>query len=293
MVADVAYAHLSLSGTYQGGDWPDAGWLAAQYLVLLAGLAQLRRPAAAPPAPGTAALQRVSRLPYGAAAAGYVLLLVVGRNQADYPLDGLLVGAMLLTVVVMIRQLGVIGENMRLVHQLHHMAAHDPLTGLHNRRSFFDLAEQCFERAGRVARPMAALMIDVDHFKAINDSHGHATGDQVLATVALRIGEQVRAGDLVGRYGGDELVVVLPDCDVARAGDAADRIRLAVNGSPVLTEAGLAAVTLSIGVADSSACSDLSTLLRNADAALYEAKRAGRACTRTHALTGIGNAGGR
>ena len=159
--------------------------------------------------------------------------------------------------------------------RVRHMAMHDGLTGLYNRRAFVEIAERELARARRAASPTAALMIDLDHFKRINDAHGHAAGDRVLAEFAARLRAAVRSADVPGRYGGEEFCVLLPGAGLEEACAAAERIRAAVCAQPL---GGLAqAVTVSVGVAGSP-CSDrtLDDLLARADAALYQAKRNGR-----------------
>lgn len=278
VVADVAYARLSLSDAYHGGDWPDAGWMAAQALFVLAAVTQRRR--GTQPAPGTARPPAgVSHLPYAAVVLGYALLFVVGRREAAYPLDGLLVGAAAITAVVMARQIRVTAENTRLLAQLRHLADVDSLTAILNRRSLFELGDRLVDRAAHTGRPLTVVMIDVDHFKAVNDRFGHAAGDDVLVEVALRTKQQLRDTDVVARYGGDELVVVMPDCGVEEGFEVAERIRRAVVARPFLTAEGVVDATVSVGVAAAAGAADLAAVLGRADGALYEAKAAGRACT--------------
>ena len=280
VVADVAYARLSLSDSYTGGDWPDAFWMSAQCLFLVAALVQARRgPSAARgdearPGPG-----RVSLLPYGAIVLGYTLLIAVGSAEATASLKGLLVGAAAITAVVVVRQIRVTAENVRLLAELHHLAEVDDLTAILNRRSFFEVGEGLFRRAQHVGRPLTVLMIDIDHFKAVNDNFGHAAGDQVLVAVAARTKAQLRETDVVGRYGGDELAVIMPDCPVEQAFEVAERIRRGVAGSPVVTARGSVRTSLSIGVAEASGSASLATVFGRADSGLYDAKRAGRGRT--------------
>jgi two-component system cell cycle response regulator len=159
------------------------------------------------------------------------------------------------------------------------LAVTDQLTGLHNRRYMNGRLEALVRRAASGGEPVACLAIDIDHFKKVNDSYGHAVGDEVLREFAVRLASNVRAIDLPVRYGGEEFVVVMPDTRLEDAFRIAERLRLHVAGSPFRVMGGeeLLSVTISIGVAASGGTGDVSqTLLRRADEAMYEAKSAGR-----------------
>src|SRR5665213_1538954 len=159
------------------------------------------------------------------------------------------------------------------------LAVTDQLTGLHNRRYMIGQLEALVQRATRGGAPVAALLIDIDHFKKINDSFGHDVGDEVLREFAVRLATNVRAIDLPCRYGGEEFVIIMPDTAVDDAERIAERIRRYVAGSPFRVAQGteLLTVTISIGVAVLSGADDTSeALLKRADEALYEAKAAGR-----------------
>ena len=277
LIADVSYGWLSLRDLYTGGDWPDVFWMAAPVLFAVAAQEQ-RRAALIEWDTGRSerwGVRPISRLPYVAVAVSYTLLLLVARGQAAYPLGGLVVGAVALTSLVVGRQIRALRENVQLMADFHHLAVTDSLTGLENRRHFFEVAEVEFGRSRRTGRPLAALMIDIDHFKAINDSHGHATGDSVLTSVAAACRRELRGHDLLARYGGDELVALLPDTDLAAAMVTAARLREATTSAGAPTP-----VTLSLGVATSEGCTDLPGVLQRADAALYAAKQSGRDCAR-------------
>ena len=161
---------------------------------------------------------------------------------------------------------------------LRRLATRDELTGLLNRRELDRILEDEQERALRFGHPLAVLMIDVDHFKAVNDSHGHPAGDAVLREIARRLTAQVRKVDRVGRYGGEEFVIVLVQTDRTAALELAERIRGAVARDAILATKTLALnITMSIGVAvlpeDGKSAS---ALIAAADKALYAAKGGGR-----------------
>jgi diguanylate cyclase (GGDEF)-like protein len=161
---------------------------------------------------------------------------------------------------------------------LEHLATQDSLTGLANRRHFLDMAQRAFTLAGRYQRPLTAIMIDIDHFKLINDTFGHKTGDQVLVSVAACMQEVLRKVDILGRFGGDEFVFLLPETTQEGAVQLADRLRTCVNQRSQLIGGLSLQVTLSIGIATHTNDPDLNldTLLQQADKAMYLSKQAGR-----------------
>jgi diguanylate cyclase (GGDEF)-like protein len=162
--------------------------------------------------------------------------------------------------------------------ELRFQATHDVLTGIWNRGAVLDLLHRELERAARAKTSTSVLMLDLDHFKQINDTFGHLTGDVVLREVASRIVHSVRSYDLVGRYGGEEFLVVLPACNKGEVEQSANRIRLAIASAPILTTSSEIPVTASIGatvVAGAAAASEKEVLMA-ADKALYEAKNGGR-----------------
>jgi two-component system, cell cycle response regulator len=158
---------------------------------------------------------------------------------------------------------------------LRFQATHDVLTGIWNRRAVLDLLHREIERAARFHASTGVLMLDLDHFKKINDTYGHLTGDAVLKETAQRITQVVRSYDFVGRYGGEEFLVLLPGCNKEQAEHSGERIRLAVTATPVFAAGSEIPVTISIG-ATATIGGPETEVLAIADAALYQAKSAGR-----------------
>lgn len=159
-------------------------------------------------------------------------------------------------------------------HKLTFLATHDGLTELYNRRNIFNILESELGRANRYARPLSLIMIDIDHFKVINDNQGHPCGDQVLTKVAKLINENLRASDLLGRYGGEEFLVILPETSRKQSYETAEKIRKAIaahefsKGGPVTLCCGLSSLQ--------TEKETLSSLIARADQELYKAKNAGR-----------------
>lgn len=164
--------------------------------------------------------------------------------------------------------------------ELEHMATHDSLSGLQNRFSILEALGRELSRARRDGREVGVILADIDHFKRVNDSLGHLAGDAVLREVADRLRKHVRPYDYVGRYGGEEFLIVLPECPLHAAKNAAERMQRAVSQEPVVLPEGPVRVTISLGVTGYARgeSDDLQMLIRAADGALYRAKAAGRNC---------------
>jgi len=174
-------------------------------------------------------------------------------------------------------QVAIAIENARLFDEVQQLAITDSLTGLYNRRHFFELAALEFDRARRYQRPLSALMLDIDHFKQVNDTYGHTIGDQVLRAVAERCRKHLRKFNVLGRYGGEEFVALLPETEPANARLVAERLRQGIADLPIDTERAVIAITISVGVGGlDEECLALECLLERADWALYAAKQAGR-----------------
>jgi diguanylate cyclase (GGDEF)-like protein len=161
--------------------------------------------------------------------------------------------------------------------QMYESALRDGLTKVFNKKYFTDYLEKEFAFAARHKGPLALIFLDIDHFKKINDTHGHAAGDQVLVALARCIESQLRSTDVVVRYGGEEFTVLLPDTPVAGGFVSAERLRAAI--AAMTEREGLPPglrITASIGVAAITSGDDGAQLIPRADAALYQAKRGGR-----------------
>ncbi|MEV4708478.1 diguanylate cyclase [Actinoplanes sp. NPDC049316] len=166
--------------------------------------------------------------------------------------------------------------NARLFARVQELATTDELTGVNNRRHFYSLATTLLKIAARHDHDLAAVMLDIDNFKTVNDTYGHGVGDDVIREVAQRVAESVRSSDVLGRYGGEEFAVILPDLG-DQGPDLAERIRHAVAATPVPTRGGPLPVTVSVGITHLHPDDDgLDQVLARADLALYRAKEGGR-----------------
>lgn len=169
-------------------------------------------------------------------------------------------------------------EQKEIEHQLRDLATLDSLTGVYNRRYFFDVAEKAIISAEQKGKPLCVAMFDADHFKKINDKFGHDVGDEALRLLTTICQREIRATDTIARYGGEEFVLLLPDANIATAKAVVERVRRALAEAPVTVNEQRIPLTVSVGLAERKAEEALDTLLRRADEAVYEAKRAGRNC---------------
>ncbi len=187
-------------------------------------------------------------------------------------------------------QVAIALENARIFEEMKQMAVTDPLTGLFNRRHFFEVGATEFERAQRYRRPLAVIMLDIDHFKKINDELGHILGDQVLQLIALTCQQTIRKSDLLARYGGEEFILLMPESDFESAYQAAERIRIQIAEQPFTIERREVHVTVSLGVVSrhferrrrSDPERSLHRLINQADKALLTAKHQGRNQTQVY-----------
>jgi diguanylate cyclase (GGDEF)-like protein len=277
VAGDVIYGYISLHSTYHGGSDVDTFWVVAIALWAVGAAAQETPPASAE-LPIRGVDQRTSWPPYVATALGFGVLLAALRHSPFFPQMSLAITAVVLAILVSVRQLLSQRDVLRSHEELQYQALHDPLTGLPNRVLVFDRAQQMLAGARRHRLPAAALYLDVDDLKQINDSLGHAAGDELLVAICARLSAAVRGIDTVGRLGGDEFVVLVDQSTgQASAELVAERLLDVIRNPFKLTEAdaGPILLTASIGIAYGRQAS-VEQLLRDADLALHEAKAAGK-----------------
>ncbi len=181
-------------------------------------------------------------------------------------------------VVLFARQAAYIIDNARLFTQVESMALRDPLTGLYNRRYLTQILDYELNRARRYRQPLCVVFLDLDHFKAVNDTCGHATGDRLLKQIATRLGSLFRTTDVVGRYAGDEFLAVLPNTPRVGAHVLADRLLHALRDYEMMVRGRSVKVSVSIGLDcyEGEEGVGSATLIDRADKAMYEAKSEGR-----------------
>ena len=294
-VADSIFVWTTLQGTEQAVSVADLGWTAG-YLILLLAAAQYPLPVASGRAEHhmTPSLRRAA-LPLTVVSLAWLVRMILVAT--DQPEDQFLTAITVLTVaLVLVRFLMTMQENQDLTEslevkigelttreqQLSHQALHDPLTGLANRRLFSDRVEHALNRSRRTGDLSAVLFIDLDDFKTVNDSLGHAAGDRLLASVAARMSGCVRPGDTVARLGGDEFGILLEEMEgpehashVARRILESLDVAFPLDGRQVFTRA-----SVGVAVADSTSGHAGADLLSDADVALYAAKGSGKSTFR-------------
>lgn len=181
-------------------------------------------------------------------------------------------------LTMLTQQAALVVDNARLNAQIHHMAITDGLTGASNHRHLQQQLEHEFERARRYAHPLSFLMLDIDHFKTINDRYGHPAGDIALRSLVQMLREQLRAHDLLGRYGGEEFGIALPETPLEAAMSVGERLRRTAEAMVVPTDRQPLRFTISVGITGipSLTADSYADLIRQADDALYRAKQGGR-----------------
>lgn len=269
--ADSIYVLQQLSGTYTAGNFIDAIWLAGNLALGAAALhptmSRVGEPATVvDPAPGPA---RILALCAAALVAPATLLVEYSRGEyRDIPVIAVACGLLFLLTIARLAVL---------VAQQRRLAITDMLTGLRTRRYFENRLVAGLAHARRANAPLAVLIADVDHFKAINDAYGHPGGDQVLIEIAKRLRSGIRQDDVVSRYGGEEFAILVRGAAADDPSNIAERLRRKVGGSPILVDGEPVEVTVSVGTATFPLHGDTPhELVTVADRALYSAKYQGR-----------------
>lgn len=219
----------------------------------------------------------------GAGLTDFTVLGILPFNAATF--HGLEIGIMLDATLLALALAYFVRVQVSERERAHLLARTDPLTQLFNRRAFLDLAEPLFETARRHNRPLSIIVLDLDHFKALNDRHGHTAGDQALIALGQLLLQTARRGDVVARWGGEEFLVLLPETGLDAAAVLAERLRENVSNLRIVPAPELA-LSASLGVAECSGCTDLTGLIADADAALYHSKSRGRNCISVANLAG-------
>jgi len=206
--------------------------------------------------------------------------IIEGMNSGadDYVTKPFDAGELRVRVRAAERILGLQADLLAAQAALREQATHDALTGIWNRAAILDIVQRELARAQREGKAIGVAMVDLDHFKLVNDTHGHKTGDAVLQEAAQRMRQLLRPYDSLGRYGGEEFLLVLVGCDASTAALAADRIRACIEQRPFGADAPSIPLTVSVGVASSDKRDGVTAgdLIQATDMALYQAKNAGR-----------------
>jgi diguanylate cyclase (GGDEF)-like protein len=212
------------------------------------------------------------------------VIFITGKDSSDDEERGLELGAVdfivkpLYPSIVRFRVTNVLRLR-QINRELEHLAATDPLTGANNRRQFMQVTQNELLRSRRYEHPLTILMIDIDHFKSINDEYGHGTGDEALKMAVGIFQHALRAEDTLGRIGGEEFAAVLPETDIRNAVVLAERLREAISKEELDTPDGKLSFTVSIGASEINADDeDVQEILKRADELLYKAKESGRNC---------------
>jgi diguanylate cyclase (GGDEF)-like protein len=278
-VADALFAYYEAGGIVYNSGLLDSVWCLSSLFFILAARTERRlvsadvEPVVSPSGPA----RRLAWLtfPYvGIVIGAAVLAAAAFRSPAAPPLylQGVIGGMLILILIVLVRQFLVLRENVELHIRAVQAAITDDLTGLYNRRLFDRLLDQEIRRADRFGHPLSVLLLDMDELKAINDSLGHAAGDEALRALADVLRRELRSVDLVSRLGGDEFAALLPETAPAAASHAVARLQLALGETKVRGRL----LRASIGVAGHTTGRTAAQLMEEADRDLYRAKRARR-----------------
>lgn len=288
---DAGYTYLTSLNSYISGEWIDLGWQAEAVLLCLAGFCAWRHDE------GDGQVAPLGRdlamVPVLVGVVTALLLAGVVSVRAGTSLTPLVVAGLVVTGLV-VRFLLSVSDTRQVAQRLdvalreqERLAVTDGLTGLYNRRFFEEVLRLETERATRDGGRLALVVVDLDHFKLVNDTHGHQSGDSVLVEVAARLRRALRGSDVLARYGGEEFVMILPGADSETALEIAERCRRALSTDTIRVHSGSRiTVTGSFGLACfADGRFDVDSLIRHADRALYVAKGAGRDRVMTEADT--------
>lgn len=202
---------------------------------------------------------------------------VIGFLNLDSSIPGFFNEEVVFRLQAFADQAAVAVQNARLYEEVQSLSITDPLTNVYNRRGLFQKCSEVIEQNRRSGLPVALIVFDLDNFKDFNDSYGHSTGDLILSTIARRIANRLRASDVLGRYGGDEFVLLLSGISESSLNGILERLRQSITLEPVQIGNEVVFITVSMGVSTSTTSGyDLTTLLRHADHALYRVKKSGR-----------------
>ncbi len=215
---------------------------------------------------------------------GHVQQRIAEEQQTTSILQVIVMGSLIILIISWYVTLSNwrqnVKERRKKEERITYLSFHDPLTDIYNRRYFMEAGEEEIKRAHRYQDPLSVLMLDIDHFKEVNDTYGHAAGDAVLEHLASLLKENLREVDIPARLGGEEFGIIMPSTDIEAAGQAAERIREIIEENPTVFEGEEISVTVSAGVAFyREHIEDMDELLQEADRALYAAKNRGRNCT--------------
>ncbi|MEV4346399.1 GGDEF domain-containing protein [Actinoplanes sp. NPDC049596] len=268
LFSDTFYTVQTLDGSYRAGNFLDLLWMSAGF-ILAAGVAHPGAPKLLVRNATVTADATPRRLAVLAVAATMAPTVMIVQSLRGAP-PHIIVAGLVCNLIFLL----VVGRMAGLVRAQRHAAITDALTGLRSRRFFEQALRSESSRAARHDADLSMLLLDIDHFKTVNDTYGHAGGDRVLTEVADRLHAAVRPGDLVARYGGEEFAVLLPGAGPAEAADIADRLRRAIAATPIEVDSDHHhQVTVSVGVAGPQIAEEM---VLAADRALYASKNAGR-----------------
>lgn len=269
-----AYAALP-SNNVLPGHWPDLAWSALFGIPLLIALTWNPNTSLAPQPERTERILANHLFPL--VFPFFAVLFLVQDASRNLALSSAI--AMIVFAALAVRILIIQHRLFRAQDALQFKASHDALTGICNRGAILEILGKEIARQHRTGEPLTIMLVDVDHFKAVNDTYGHVIGDQVLRELARRITASIRVCDSVGRYGGEEFLIVIPNCDSRGALTAGERLRSYIANIPIPTAGGPVMASISAGVVSTSNAKYPAShplLLRLADAALYRAKAGGR-----------------